>query len=145
MDPLFITASCITVVAAGGIATIATKDLKKLRDLTKILEILLSIINEVADLTLVLRDIRLSFRQDLLRVSQSAVTVIEQLLTRAQAEFIELDQIINYRLLLPPKDNGELTFSRSAWIFEERRVQQLQTSLRTTRLDITARFAALNL
>ena len=142
MDPLSITASCITVVATGGSVV---KGLKKLRDLNKIPEILLSIINEVADLTLVLQDIRLNFRRDSLHVPQSAVIVIEQLLERAQAELLELDQIINYRLLLPPKEKGELVFSRCAWISEERRVQQLQASLRTTRLDIAARFTALNL
>ena len=142
MDPLSITASCVTVVAAAGSVT---KGLKKLHDLTKVPEVVLSIMNEVADLTLVLQDIRFNFHRDSSHVPHAAVIVIEQLLDRAQTTLLELDQIINYRLLLPPKDNGKLTFSRSAWILEERHVQQLQISLRTTRLDIAARFSALNL
>ena len=54
MDPLSIVASCITVVAFDGTVT---KGLKKLRDLSNVPDILLSILNEVADLTLVLQDI----------------------------------------------------------------------------------------
>ena len=142
MDPLSITASCISVVAVAGTAT---RGLKKLRDLTIVPEIILSIVNEVSDLTLVLQDIRLNFHQESLHISKSAVTTTERLLDRARTELLELDQIINYRLLLSPKGNGELTFSRAAWIFEERRVRQLQANLRTIRLDIAASFAALNL
>ena len=50
MDTLSITASCIAVAGAGGAAV---NGLKNLYDLTKVPDILLSIINEVADLTLV--------------------------------------------------------------------------------------------
>ena len=144
MDPLSITASCIAVAGAGGTAV---KGLKKLRDFTKVPDVLLSIINEVADLTLVVQDIRLSFQlhQRSANISQASISIITQLLDRAEATLLKLDQIINYRLLQTPKPNGEVTFSRSAWIFEEHRIQRLQARLRTTRLDIAARFAALSL
>ena len=144
MDPLSITASCIAVAGAGGAAV---KGLKKLRDLTKVPDVLLSIINEVADLTLVVQDIRLSFQlhQRSANISQASISVITKFLDRAEATLLELDQIISYRLLQTPKPNGEITFSRSAWIFEEQRIQRLQARLRTTRLDIAARFAALSL
>ena len=137
MDPLSITASCIAVAGAGGAAV---KGLKKLRELTKIPDVLLSIMNEVADLTLVTQDIRLNFQlyQDSHNISPPSMSVITQLLGRAQDTLLELDQVINYRLLHSPKLNGEITFSRSAWIMEEHRVQRLQASLRTTRLDIAA-------
>ena len=140
MDPLSVTASCIAVAGAGGAAV---KGLKKLRELTKIPDILLSVMNEVADLTLVTQDIRLNLqlRKDAYSILPSSISVITQLLDRAQDTLIELDQAINYRLLRSPKPNGEITFSRSAWIMEEHRVQRLQASLRATRLDI----AALNL
>ena len=137
MDPLSITASCIAVAGAGGAAV---KGLKKLREWTKLPDVLLSVMNEVADLTLVTQDIRLNLqlRQDSHSFSPSSISVITQLLDRAQDTLIELDQVINYRLLQSPKQNGEITFSRSAWIVEEHRVQRLQASLRTTRLDIAA-------
>ena len=144
MDPLSITASCVAVVGAGGAAI---KGLKKLRDLNKVPDILLSIINEVADLTLVVQDIRLSFQlhQNSLKISQASTSIINQLLDRAQSTLLKLEQVINYRLLSPSGNTGEITFSRSAWIFEEQHVRRLQSSLRTTRLDIAARFAALSL
>ena len=144
MDLLSITASCIAVAGAGGAVV---KGLKKIYDLTKLPDALLSVINETADLTLVVQDIRLSFRllQDSSIISQASVAVINQLLDRAQATLLELDQVINYRLLSVPNKNGETSFSRTTWIFEEQRVLRLQSSLRATRLDLAARFAALSL
>ena len=144
MDPLSITASCIAVTGAGGAAV---KGLQKLRDLTKLPDALLSIINEIADLTLVVQDIRSSFHlhQASANISPASVAVIDQLLDRAQATLLELDQVINYRLLSVPGRNGATTFSRIAWILEEQRVLRLQASLRATRLDLAARFAALSL
>ena len=102
MDPLSLTASCIAVAGAGGAAV---KGLKKLRDLAKVPDILLSTINEIADLTLVVQDIRLSFQvhQNSSNISQASTAVINHLLGRAQATLIELDQIINIRLLQLPK------------------------------------------
>ena len=144
MDPLSLTASCIAVAGAGGAAV---KGLKKLRDLAKVSDILLSTINEIADLTLVVQDIRLSFQvhQNSSNISQASTAVISHLLGRPQATLIELDQIINIRLLQLPKSKGEIKFSRSAWVFEEQRIQRLQASLRSIRLDIAMRFAALSL
>ena len=113
------------------------KGLKKLRRLTKIPDVLLSIMNEVADLTLVIQDIRLNY-QGSYSISSPSVSITTQLLDRARDTLLELDQVINYRLLKSSKLNGELTFSRSAWLVEEHRVQSLQASLRTTRLDIAA-------
>ena len=146
MDPLSITASCIAVVGAGASAV---KGLKKLRDLKRVPDILLSIINEVADLTLVVQDIRSTFQihQDLfsMNISQTSILVINQLLDRAQTTLLELEQVIHYRLLSPPKGGKEPIFSRSAWLFEEQRVQRLQSKLRATRLDLATRFSAMNL
>ena len=68
MDPLSITASCIAVAGAGGAAV---KGIKKLRDLKKIPDALLSTINEVTDLTLVVQDIRSSFHFQLYQDSSS--------------------------------------------------------------------------
>ena len=144
MDPLSITASCIAIAGAGGAAV---KGLKKIRDLSKVPDVLLSIMNEVADLTLVIQDIRSSFQlhQNSSNISRASISVINQLLDRVQATLLELDQVINYRLLLPPKRNGEIAFSRSSWVLEETRVRRLQSSLRTTRIDLVTRFAALSL
>ena len=144
MNPLSIIASCVAVAGAGGAVV---KGLKKLRDLTKVPDVILSIINEVADLTLVVQDIRLNFQlhQSSLNISQASMSVINHLLDRAQSTLLKLDQVINYRLLSPSGNSGEVVFRRSAWIFEEQHVRRLQSSLRTTRLDIATKFAALTL
>ena len=143
MDPLSITASCIAIAGAGGAVI---KGMKKLRDLTMLPDILLSIIDEVADLSLVLQGIRLNFQiqQDPSGITQAKIAVLHQLLDHAQNQLLKLDQIINYRLIRS-NSNGQLAFSRSAWILEKPHVQQLQASLRATRLDIVADFASLNL
>ena len=144
MDPLSIIASCIAVAGAGGTAI---KGLRKLRDITRIPHVLLTVINEVADLTMVVQNINLTFQayQDSANIPRASMAIIDQLLDRAQATLLELDQVLNYRLLQSPKPSGEITFSRSAWILEEHRVHRLQSRLRTTRLDIATSFAALTL
>ena len=137
MDPLSVIASCIAVAGAGDTAI---KGLKKLRSLSSLPDILLAIINEVADLTLVVQDLRSScqLHQNSTNTSQTSSSAITQLLDHAQATLLQLDQIINYRLLRRPKPTGEITFSRSAWIIEEQRVRRLQGNLRSTRLSISA-------
>ena len=82
MDPLSITISCVVVIGASGAAT---KGLKKLRDLMKVPEVLLSIMNEIADLTLVVQDIRFSFhfRKPPSNISQASISIIHRLLNRA--------------------------------------------------------------
>ena len=144
MDPLSIVASCIAVAGAGGTVV---RGLRKLKDLRNIPEILLAVLNEIADLTLVIQEIKSSFQsnQTASTVPQTSISIVNQLFDRAQAILLELDQIINYRLILPPRDNGNVAFNRSAWISEERQVNRLQARLRTARLDIAATFAALNL
>ena len=144
MDPLSITASCIAVAGAGGAAI---KGLKKLRDLRKIPDSILSVMNEIADLTLVLQGIQINIqlRQNSATLPQATISTMNQLLDRARDTLLKLDQVINIRLLRSPNTNGEVTFSHSAWILEENRVRQLQLSLRITRLDIASTFAAMSL
>ena len=144
MDPFSITASCIAVAGAGAAAV---KGLKRLRDLRSVPDVLLSIMNEIADLSLVIQDIKMSFQlhQNSSHISPASISIVNQLLARAEATLLELDQVINYRLLQEPKPNGKIKFSRLAWVVEESRIRRLQVDLRATRLDIVTRFAALSL
>ena len=144
MDPLSVIASCIAV---AGAAKTAVRGVSKLKGLRNLPDILLAVVNEVADLALVVQEIKLSFQQfqHTSSVPANIFSTINQRLDRAQATLLELDQVVNYSLLLPPKDNGDIVVSHSAWIRKEGHVHRLQERLRTIRLDITTTFAALNL
>ena len=143
MDPLSITGSCVAVACAGEAVV---KVLKNIRDLTRVPDILLSIINEVADLTSIVHVFRSSFQahEASSNVSQTSISLINQLLDRTQATLLELDQVINHRVLQPPKPNEKVTFGRTAWLAEQRHVQRLQKALRISKLDIMIQLSALN-
>ena len=144
MDPLSVIASCIAVI---GACRTAVRALLKLNDLRRLPNVLSAIINETSDLTLIVQEIKLSFQSnyDTSMSSQTSVNLIKELFDRAQIILLELDKIINYRLISLPRSNGEILFRRSAWLLEEHNVQRLQQRLRTVRLDIAAGFAAMNL
>lgn len=144
MDPLSIIAGSVAVLGAGGKVV---KGLTKLKDLRNVPDLLLAVVNEVSDLSLIVQEIRAIFGQDTIHgtIPPTAASTLTQLLDRAQAILLELDQIVNYRLLLPPKNNGEVSVRHSAWLSEERHVLRLQGRLRTIRLDMVAGLATLNL
>ena len=87
--------------------------------------------------------------QDTLTTFRSAIshTTITQLLEQAQAILLELDQIVNYQIIMEIKHSVEakMVVNRLAWLREERHVCRLQDSLRVARLDIAAALAAFNL
>ena len=144
MDPLSIIAGSIAVLGASGKVV---KGLTKLTNLRNVPDLLLAVVNEVSDLSLIVQEIRSIFGQDTIHgiLPPAATSTLNQLLDRAQAVLLDLDQIVNYRLLLPPKSDGEITVNRSAWLSEESHVLRLQGRLRTIRLDIVAGLATLNL
>ncbi|KAL9118326.1 MAG: hypothetical protein Q9187_005131, partial [Circinaria calcarea] len=139
-----LTPGSIAVLGAGGKVV---KGLTKLKDLRNVPDLLLAVVNEVSDLSLIVQEIRAIFGQDTIHgtIPPTATSTLTQLLDRAQVVLLELDQIINYRLLLPPNNDDEINVSHSAWLGEERHVLKLQTRLRTIRLDIVAGLATLNL
>ena len=148
MDPLSIIASSIAVTGAGGAVV---RGLKKLNDLRNVPSVLLAVMNEIADLTLIVQEIKSIFQvhQETLAAIQPTVSLhtVTQLLNRAQAILLDLDQVVNYRLLVEIKDNGEgkMVVNRLAWLREERHVCRLQERLKSVRLDIAAGLATLNL
>ena len=144
MDALSIIAGCIAVVTAGGSVI---RGLAKLQNLRNVPDILLAVIDEVSDLTLLVQEIRLVFQkyQGASDIPQTSISAVQQILDRAQAVLLELDQVVNYRLLRPPSTKGVIRHKLIAWICEERRVYQLQERLRSIRNDLTAGLITLNL
>ena len=150
MDPLSIVASCIAVLGAGGTAI---RGLQKLSDLRNVPAVLMAVMNEIADLTFLVQEIKTIFQayQDTLHASNVSFSteVITQLFDRAQAVLLDLDQVINYQILVKIKRNsqgeGKIIINRSAWLRKERHVCRLQERLRTVRLDLATGLTALNL
>ena len=144
MDPLSIIAGCVAVATSGRTVI---EGLAKLKSLRHVPDVLFAVINEISDLSLVVQEVKSIFQQcrGTTNILHTSISTVNQILDRAQVILLELDQVINYRLLLPANGRGEIRLNRLNWVREERHVQQLQQRLRSIRLDIVAGLSALNL
>ncbi|KAL9121160.1 MAG: hypothetical protein Q9187_002285 [Circinaria calcarea] len=106
-DPLSITASIVAVVgAAGGI----TKTLAKIKNIRNAPDELLALINEVSDLRLILNDLQHYITQDTQRqqILQEELQHISILVGRAKDKLLQLDELIQYRLVKPESISDEI-------------------------------------
>ena len=110
-DPLSITASIIAVVgAAEGV----TKTLAKFKSIRNAPDELLALINEVSDLKLVFSDIQNHIVIQRAQIPQTKEQNISTLVKRAKDKLLELDQLIQYRLVKPESD--QIKVSRREWL-----------------------------
>ena len=144
MDPLSIIASSISVLGAAGAILQVVQKIVELRHLP---DILLASINEVSDLTLIVQEVKSVFQlhQSSSNFARGSVSTIYHVLDRAAETLIELDKIINERLLLPSDSHGRRKINRSAWLRKRHCVHKLQERLRTVKQDLTVGLTALNL
>ena len=116
-DPLSITASVITVLgAAEGIS----KTLAKIKSTRHAPNELLALINEVSDLKIILREVERYIIRDPNRPSPplEQLQTMSTLIERAKESLLELDQLIQYRLLKASSRSTELKVSRREWVAE---------------------------
>ena len=147
-DPLSITASIIAVVgAAEGV----TKTLAKIRNIRNAPEELLALINEVSDLRIVFGDVQ-NYIQSTERsqtTSRLATTneVLQHmaiLINRAKYKLLELDQLIQYRLMKPESISNHIKVSRREWTRAKTTIESFRQALRDIRLNIVTQMVIIN-
>ena len=136
-DPLSIAASIITVV---GAADNIGKVLSKLRTARNAPTEVLALQNEISDLRIVLEDVDLC-SSDENRVepdpaSRRRFERLAILITHAQNQLCELDQILNHRLIKVDAVTGVSHVSRTGWLRIRGTVEGVRLNLRTARQDI---------
>ena len=111
-DPLSITVSIIAVVgAAEGV----TKTLAKIKSIRNAPDELLALIKEVSDLMIILRDLQNYVNQNTHRpqISQEELESISTLINRAKDKLLELDKLIQYKLVKPESITDQIKVYRS--------------------------------
>ena len=140
MDPLSVIAS--TIAIAGAVST----GLEAVRNLHHASGEVLSLMNEVSEITIVLGDIEhaiLEHRQNP-QLSQRAIDNMGKILVRAKSNLQELNTVVHYRLIRSVKSSGEANIARLAWLRQRPKVQRLQTELRQTRISLASLWGAAN-
>ena len=147
-DPLSITASIIAVVgAAEGV----TKTLRKIRNIRNAPEELLALVREISDIRTVIGDIdnyiqKIQKSQD----TTSPATVQPELqhlvilVTRAKGKLLELDQLVQYRLMKPESIDDHIRVSRREWAGAKHIIEGFRRSLRDIRFNIVTQMMVIN-
>ena len=142
-DPLSITASIIAVLgAAEGVS----KTLAKIKSLRHAPNEILALINEVSDLRIILGEVERYIIRDASRPSPSneQLQTMSTLVEKAKQSLLELDQLVQYRLL---KANSRLAaprVSRHEWAAAKHVIERFRQGLRDTRLNIVTQMVVMN-
>ena len=142
-DPLSITASIIAVVgAAEGVG----KTIKKIRNFREAPNELLFLINEISDLRIVLGDIKGNLIQNAssIHLQEEQSEHLSTLLNRAKEQLLQLDELVQYRLVRSDSTSQQVKISRREWARSTCTVKKYQKSLRNARLNIIAYMTVIN-
>jgi hypothetical protein len=137
MDPLSVSASILTVVAAVGKTL---EFVKSARGCPKEVD---AVINEVSDFTVVCRQIDLAIRDGQHRdAHHDGIDDLSSLLSRAKATTTKLDDLIHGKLLRTLPQGGSPQVSRLNWIREKGSVQSTLGELRDVRINLATALSA---
>ena len=141
-DPLSITASVIAVVgAAEGVG----KTLTKIKNIRNAPSELFALINEVSDLRIILTDIDSYLSQAITRTQPlDQLQHMTTLLQRAKDRLLQLDELIQYRLIKTDSTLERIKVSRHKWATARDTIESYRQSLRDVRLNIIAQMTVLN-
>lgn len=135
MDPLSITASVLGIL---GAVQQANKGVGKLRSLKHANQDFSFLLNELADLEIVLTQVN-SLSQDLdARAPDGPAGALKSHLKRASAQLLELNELVAYNLSKPePETGGGYKVDRVGWLRNEQKILASQKNLLTTRWNIS--------
>ena len=141
--PLSIIASVVTVI---GTAEGVSKTLSTFRRIKNAPNELLALINEVSDLTLILGGVERCFTDDgrRPRLSQQHLQTLSTAINRAKDELLELDKLVQYRLVKPDSVPNKIKVSRYEWTRAKPTIERFRQSLRDNRLNIVTIMVMLN-
>ena len=108
---------------------------------------LLALLNEVADLTVVLRSVEAFLRNQNTRsfnITQDQFQQLSTLVNKAKDEILRLTKLIQYTLMKPDSTLESIKISRREWLKAKPIISEFQQSLRDIRLNITTHMTVVN-
>jgi len=141
MDPLSLTASLISI---GGLLGAVAKNLKKVQNLYHADREINVLANEISDLQAVLRNIEHAVQDRQTGVQQHTFPNLPPNIQAAKDKLLELDTILNHRLIKTASVGGVIKVDRMKWLKEKTHVMRLQSELRNIRHNLTTQISALH-
>ena len=124
MDPLSITVSSVTLLAAVEAIVKTIKNIRKTNDE------FLATVDELPDFERLLRQTKLLVVENRTKIPQDQLSDLSALLDRASAKFSELEMIVLHRVV-KSKTSGKMKASKIAWAREASHIATLQSSLKS--------------
>ena len=138
-EALGLAASIIAVIgAADGVA----KAFAKVKDIRNAPNEVLALMNEVSDLTLNMENIQKYTQKS--QVPESELQQVFSLVDKANDILLQLNTLIEYRLMKPDSGMHRMRVSRVQWLREGDTIRRFQQKLRDIRLDIATQMALIN-
>ena len=135
-------ASIITLV---GAADAVGKTLSKVRLLYRATDELLALNNEVADLTVVMRNLENHLRATAPATPQASIDHLRTLVERARDRILKLDQLIHYGFLKSGSfDNDDYKVFRLRWARSKETVESHRQALRDAKQNIVIHMLAID-
>ena len=142
MDIVSAISAIITLLGAGG--TIVN-GLEKLSSLREAPNSVLALNNEISDFRAVTLELFHLLRQESIKssASQTHIQNLHLVLGRAREKILELECLIEYRLIAPNSGN-DIRLNNVAWVLERYRVKRLQKEIRSMRISLVTILTILN-
>ena len=139
-DPLSVTAS---VIAIMGAAEGVSKALARIKEIKNAPSELLALMNEFADLRVVLGDVERNIRNaQRSKLPERELAHLSTIANKAKDQLLELDQLFHYRLVKP--NASQFKISRREWARAKATIKRFRNSLRDVRLDILTQMAVIS-
>ena len=140
-ETLSLAASVIAVIgAAEGVA----KTIARIKNIYDAPEIVLALINEVSDLQVILRDVKIYIVRNT-QLPSEKLSQLSSLVHRAMEKLLRLDEFIQYRLVKPDSTADQIKVSRREWAMATSKVHRFQQELRDIRLNIITQMLLVNM
>ena len=142
-DPLSISASMIALL---GAAEAVTKIIGKIRHIHNGPTQVLALLNEVADLTVVLKNVQSFVRSQTTQsyIPQDQLQQLASLVEKAKNEVHQLEEVIQRTLIKPNTNTKSIRIFRLEWLKAKPRIVEFKQNLRDIRLKITAHVTLAN-
>ena len=143
MDILSAISGIITLLGGGGTIVQGLERLSSLRDAPNTI---LALNNEVSDFRVAVLKVLSILQQESVRssVPRTYNDDLDSILRRAQDKLVELESLIEYRLLAPTT-GSEIRLNKGAWFLERHRVKRIQEEIRSIRINLTIMLGILNI
>ena len=140
-EALSLAASIIAVLgAAEGVA----EGILKIYSLRSAPDKLLALNNEISDLQILIYDVQ-RYTRSTTQVPQEQVQGLATSIDRAKEKLLQLDELIQFKILKPRILHDKLNISKREWLKAVKVIDRSRQSSRDIRSNITTRFSLINL